>query len=749
MAGSIVTNIGLTKLSSASPLEQLNITELAVGDGNGGFPDLDSSMTGLTNEVWRGSVSNPIRDPENENILIFEAYMPSSVGGFTIREQAIFDDEGEMIAIGHTSELVKPAFGEDVGVTVTMRMHIALNSSEQVDLFYTDTTATHHNSLTNRDSTGSHPASAIETIDGRSVQERLDDLPDEVDAAGTAESKIAEHNSDPSAHPELSSFITSEADRAVTSADAAALSGNVYSDATTGMSATSDGDYFSVISTDDNAYLDLYLNDSGVAVYKKTYPNENAVKKPDGITIPAYSSSKSGEEWDLSEGGVEIIDELGDVLGSISVYAISHSNIIGESVTSDIANSSDNVDLNETSFAVSDDSISALNFGDFLNIDTKNNKLHLKNVVFDGFSGSLPDMGDGVRYAPTIYYDTTDTEFSVRTHQGIPSIAKCGSRLWAIWYGHHSLGEAAGNFCIFAYSDDDGDTWSDEQGYIAYVDDMETHRVFDPQTWCDPQGNLWFIVTVSGESDSIFDGTEGVWCFVSGNPTAKTPSFSKGFKLSPYGVGMRPFKHDGNYSIPIDYWRHNPDDRVVTRNQFVGKGVYRFDWMNKSIGLTSVIPSVTTTGFDETSIVQVKDGSLLAVFRIAGSDGVCYSRSENGITWTEPEQYAALGDVVSSRYFCGISPQGRVMIAYNNSSEGRLNMTIKLSDDQGVTFDHSVFVDVGGSYPVLEINQESEEIYIIYDKGRSSTGYIMFAKFNEDDIVNGTATSNPVIINQF
>lgn len=159
--GAILTNVGLSKISSATPLDQLNVVQVAVGDGNGGYPALTPDMTGLVNEVWRGTASNPIRDPNNANVLIFEAAIPATAGPFTIREQAIFDDAGDMIAIGQTSVVEKPDPNEAVGVVATMRLHVALSNAEQVDLFYTDTAATHHNSLTNRDDAGSHPASAI------------------------------------------------------------------------------------------------------------------------------------------------------------------------------------------------------------------------------------------------------------------------------------------------------------------------------------------------------------------------------------------------------------------------------------------------------------------------------------------------------------------------------------------------------------------------------------------------------------
>lgn len=168
--GAILTNVGLSKIASATPLDQLNVVQIAVGDGNGGYPALTPDMTGLVNEVWRGPASNPIRDPNNGNILIFEAQVPALVGPFSIREQAIFDDEGDMIAIGQTSLVEKPDPSSAVGVVATMRLHVALSNASQVDLFYTDTAATHHNSLTNRDEVDSHPASAISMQNGESVE---------------------------------------------------------------------------------------------------------------------------------------------------------------------------------------------------------------------------------------------------------------------------------------------------------------------------------------------------------------------------------------------------------------------------------------------------------------------------------------------------------------------------------------------------------------------------------------------------
>lgn len=51
-----------------------------------------------------------------------------------------------------------------------------------------------------------------------------------------------------------------------------------YATIDAGIAATIDGQFFSVVSDDDYIYLDLYRNDNGVAVFKKTYPSSSSLK---------------------------------------------------------------------------------------------------------------------------------------------------------------------------------------------------------------------------------------------------------------------------------------------------------------------------------------------------------------------------------------------------------------------------------------------------------------------------------------
>lgn len=156
MAGTILTSIGLSKLAAATPQNQLNITHIAVGDGNGGFPTLSPNATALTNEVWRGDASNPIKDGSNSNYVYFETNIPPEVGPFDVREIACFDIDGDMIAIGHTSLIQKPNPTDDASFALAVKIFIALENASDFDLIYQNTEVTSHNSLADRNAVGAH-----------------------------------------------------------------------------------------------------------------------------------------------------------------------------------------------------------------------------------------------------------------------------------------------------------------------------------------------------------------------------------------------------------------------------------------------------------------------------------------------------------------------------------------------------------------------------------------------------------------
>lgn len=129
----ILTNAGLSKIASATPIDQLRITDVAIGDG---VNPLDPNATALVNEVYRDTASEPIRSAAYPDTIIFELTVPPSVGGFTTREIGVFDVDGDMVAVGTLDEVAKP----NDGINLTARINIKLSNSSDVDVFYVDTT---------------------------------------------------------------------------------------------------------------------------------------------------------------------------------------------------------------------------------------------------------------------------------------------------------------------------------------------------------------------------------------------------------------------------------------------------------------------------------------------------------------------------------------------------------------------------------------------------------------------------------
>ncbi|WP_288075999.1 hypothetical protein [Pseudomonas sp.] len=135
-------------------------------------------------------------------------------------------------------------------------------------------------------------AGLVSTVDGRTVQQRLDALPSEVDAAGTAQTLVDTHIFSPDPHPQLTTSINDAVLAAEAARDAAQLSAGVYVDTSAGLAATTNGKYFSVPSADINEYLILYKNNSGVALEVKRYPSSTAVVATKDLALYPFVPGK-------------------------------------------------------------------------------------------------------------------------------------------------------------------------------------------------------------------------------------------------------------------------------------------------------------------------------------------------------------------------------------------------------------------------------------------------------------------------
>ncbi|EPD2132702.1 tail fiber protein, partial [Escherichia coli] len=110
------------------------LTHMAVGDGGGTLPTPDSKQTRLVHEVWRHTVNRVILDATHQNRIIAELVIPPETGGFWIREIGVFDEHGDLIAVGNTAESYKPAVAEGSGRAQTFRTILTVSSTATVAL---------------------------------------------------------------------------------------------------------------------------------------------------------------------------------------------------------------------------------------------------------------------------------------------------------------------------------------------------------------------------------------------------------------------------------------------------------------------------------------------------------------------------------------------------------------------------------------------------------------------------------------
>ena len=131
----LLTTLGQAKLATAlANGTGVAITQLAVGDGSGASVVPSASMTALVREKYRASVQSVTVDPSNPNYIIVEAVIPSTVGGWTIREAGLFDSAGQLFAVANFPDTVKPLLAEGSARDLVIRIVIQVSNASTVQL---------------------------------------------------------------------------------------------------------------------------------------------------------------------------------------------------------------------------------------------------------------------------------------------------------------------------------------------------------------------------------------------------------------------------------------------------------------------------------------------------------------------------------------------------------------------------------------------------------------------------------------
>lgn len=131
----LLTETGTAKLANATALGvPLKLTHMAVGDGGGTLPTPNSKQVALVAEKRRAALNSLSIDSLNASQIIAEQVIPEGDGGWWIREIGLFDEAGDLIAIGNCPESYKPQLAEGSGRTQTVRMVIITSSTDNITL---------------------------------------------------------------------------------------------------------------------------------------------------------------------------------------------------------------------------------------------------------------------------------------------------------------------------------------------------------------------------------------------------------------------------------------------------------------------------------------------------------------------------------------------------------------------------------------------------------------------------------------
>lgn len=131
----ILTAVGEAKQANAATLgTSWTFAQMAVGDANGTDPIPSRTQTKLINERRRAPLNQVKVDPANASVIIAEQIIPESVGGWWVRELALYDADGDMVAVANCAPTFKPLLAQGSGRTQVIRINLIVSSTANIEL---------------------------------------------------------------------------------------------------------------------------------------------------------------------------------------------------------------------------------------------------------------------------------------------------------------------------------------------------------------------------------------------------------------------------------------------------------------------------------------------------------------------------------------------------------------------------------------------------------------------------------------
>jgi len=131
----ILTTRGIELLAEAAANKnQLVFSHLAVGDGGGNVIKPTPGATKLTNEKYRAPLNAVYLNKEDSAQVFCELILPPEVGGFYIRELGLYEQNGDLVAIGSVPPTYKSNIDEGATKALVINMIVAVENTAQVAL---------------------------------------------------------------------------------------------------------------------------------------------------------------------------------------------------------------------------------------------------------------------------------------------------------------------------------------------------------------------------------------------------------------------------------------------------------------------------------------------------------------------------------------------------------------------------------------------------------------------------------------
>ncbi len=363
-------------------------------------------------------------------------------------------------------------------------------------------------------------------------------------------------------------------------------------------------------------------------------------------------------------------------------------------------------------------------------------------------------MSNAKHRAAEVIFDPKSIKYheDIRMFQGCPTLAVThGGRIFLGWYAG-GLGEPCmDNYNLLVYSDDQGKSWSKPLFVIPSCYENNIHAL-DIQLFTDPNGVLhvqWVQNNVTPYVDQkltyrpnqplvkrggyIFhDFRHYAWEMTCENPDAAELHFSEPKALYPGFLRCKPTFLKNGHQLHFAY-DQLAERYVYQRSEDGGKTFTRHTGSAKR-----------DTFFDETMAYEMKNGDIRMLARTTRGELAQSISHDGGYTWDETENSGIVS--ANTRFYISRLPSGRVLLVTNDHpNPRRQNMTICLSEDDGLTWKYKVCIDEREevSYPDADICGDT--IYLTYDRERMNAREILFTSFTEDDIIQGKIPSVSIV----